>query len=90
VLDILAAKMDAIHDGRVSAAEGEEWFNRMMAAGAADADDAPGDDVVLAARIGTTPDVVQSLRESFRKTGVSSRGFDRLLNGIAEQVRQRP
>jgi hypothetical protein len=90
VLDILAGEMNAIHDGRISPAEGEEWFNRMMAAGAADADDAPGDDVVLAARIGTTPGVVQQLRQSYREKGVSSSGFDRLLNGIAEQVRQGP
>jgi hypothetical protein len=89
VLDILAAEMDAIHDGRVSRAEGEEWFNRMMAAGAADADNAPGDDVVLAAVIGTTPDVVQRLRQSFRESGVSSKATDRLLYGIAEQVRER-
>ena len=90
VLDILAAEMDAIHDGRVSPTEGEKWINRMMAAGAADADNAPGDDVVLAAVIETTPDVVQRLRQSFREKGVSSKATDRLLYGIAEQVRGHP
>ncbi|HUZ30596.1 MAG TPA: hypothetical protein VMV19_00585 [Xanthobacteraceae bacterium] len=59
-------------------------------AGAADADDAPGDDVVLAAAIGTAPDVIQRLRQSFREKGISSKATDRLLYGIAEQVRERP
>lgn len=88
VLDILAAEAQAVHDGTISPAEFNEWQARMEAAGAADAADAPGDDVVLAAAIGTTPDVVRRLRDSFREDGISGNYTDRLLYGIAEQVRQ--
>lgn len=44
-----------------------------MTEGAADAADAPGDDVVLAATIGTAPDVVHNLRTTFHENGISSR-----------------
>jgi hypothetical protein len=88
VLDILSAEADGLHNGTISGEQFQEWQARMEAAGAADAADASGDDVVLAAAIGTTPDVVRRLRDNFREHGISGNYTDRLLYGIAEQVRQ--
>jgi hypothetical protein len=88
VLDILAAEADGLHNGTISPGQFQEWQARMEVSGAADAADAPNDDVVLAAAIGTTPDVVQHLRDNFRERGISGDYTDRLLYGIAEELRE--
>lgn len=87
-LDVLEKEMDQIHNGTLPREQAIELINSQMAAGAEDAARAPGDDVVMAARIGTTPDVVQRMRKRFRETGVSSVGFDQLLYGIARQMNE--
>jgi hypothetical protein len=87
-IEVLKKEMDQIGNGTISRERGIELFNSQMAAGAEDAARAPGDDVVMAARVGTTPDVIQRMRKSFREAGVSSVGFDQLLYGIARQMNE--